>query len=229
MARRRGPSSGLDQQTTAWRASDGEEVPHYVALVIERHGASPGPYYVEFVSERSPDIAQQLWAIQSAAAAASSVNEPQPPSSDTARRRKKSDDSTTDMAAGQKRPAPSDTGSVPGRKAKQLEKTHLFVCTNPFALMDELNNDTSSEKVRMHYFLAVVVGRFAHRWCAERFCMLWGNSSRGAGPRASWSDALKTVHGFDMWVDLGIVFEQTPFLEKKLLRNEAAPMSKLVV
>jgi hypothetical protein len=59
----------------------------------------------------------------------------------------------------------------------------------------------------MHYCLSVVTGKFQHRWMAERYCDAWGTSSRGAGPRASWGDALKTVHGFDMWVDIGIVFD----------------------
>ena len=126
-----------------------------------------------------------------------------------------SDDALPPATAGSKRPhAPSSSSQQRaggGSKQRQAEKTHLFVCTNPFALMDELNAATAKRKPvagapPMHYYMGVAAGGFDYSWMAERYCTLWGSSSRGAGPRASWGDALKTVHAVGMYVDIGIVF-----------------------
>jgi len=128
---------------------------------------------------------------------------------------------------GPKRPLdkPQQSGAANKRQAqqqpqsKQTEKTHLFVCTQPFALLDELNASNERRKHPagqpvMHYYMAAVAGEFEYRWSAERYCTQWGGSSRGAGPRAGWGDALKTVHCVGMYVDVGIVFDQNfPLLE----------------
>jgi hypothetical protein len=117
-------------------------------------------------------------------------------------------DESAPAAVGSKRPhAPAPRSGKP----RQTEKTHLFVCTNPFSLMDELNAATAKRKPvagapPMHYYMGVAAGSFDYCWMAERYCTLWGSSSRGAGPRASWGDALKTVHAVGMYVDIGIVF-----------------------
>jgi hypothetical protein len=231
----KGPPSGLDQQTSEWRVNDGHDAEHYVVLVIERAGSWPGAHYAHFVQRRAGEINDQLVLVKQLAAQADTqtivatqriYHLELPPQLDQDQDQEQEDDESvaslpsssskkrSAAASGNRRGGRPKTGPVGlgtgGRKPRQLEKTHLFVCTNPFALMDELNADTGNtapSERRMHYFLSVVTGKFQHRWMAERYCDAWGASSRGAGPRASWGDALKTVHGFDMWVDIGIVFD----------------------
>ena len=233
-------ASGLDQQTTAWRVNDGQETHFYVALVIERHGQSPGPSYMQFVSARSPEIDRQLAFVQQMAvnlelgkralptaddlstnnnnnnnneldepddASAAPPPPPQPHSKRglagaTVPNAKRRGHSQTQLSA-----LSSSSSSSSARKPRANDKTHLHVCANPLALMDELNAQSANGDQKMHFFLAVVIGRFDSRFMADRLCDAWGRDSRGSGPRASWGDAIKTVYGVDMWIDIGIVFE----------------------
>ena len=206
----------------------------YVVLVIERPGDSPGASYAQFVECQATRIDGQLAYMQHMTAqmmtdlskrvrrrpAATAVDEPPPQpqftlDDDDLDDLEDQDDSDAPPAAvGSKRPHAAVTGAAvarSGTKPRPTEKTHLFVCTNPFALMDELNAATAKRKpaagvAPMHYYMGVAAGSFDYGWMAERYCTLWGSSSRGAGPRASWGDALKTVHGVGMYVDIGVVF-----------------------
>ncbi len=217
-------ASGLDQQTTTWRVNDGQETHYYVALVIERHGESPGHNYMQFVSARSPEIDKQLAFVQQLAASLD-MNKRPSAASGTENADDEPDDasianinqsnpnpkrplSAAAIPSGKRRASQQSAGSNSNvRKPRANDKTHLHVCANPLALMDELNAQAGGGEQKMHFFLAVVIGRFDSRFMADRLCDAWGRDSRGSGPRASWGDAIKTVYGVDMWIDIGIVFE----------------------
>jgi hypothetical protein len=215
--------SGVDQQTTTWRVNDGQETHYYVALLIERRGQSPGPSYRHFVHSRALEINDQLALVQQLAARLDLRDEPAPDDRDRARAHAHDHDRDRDEPVppqpkrpladaaqpAHKRRAPNPAPS-PGatRKARTPDKTHLRVCADPLALVDELNEQTAGdEHQRTHFFLAGVIGRFDSRFMAERLCDVWARDSRGGGLRASWGDAIKTVCGVEMWVDIGIVFE----------------------
>ena len=217
-------ASGLDQQTTTWRVNDGQETHYYVALVIERHGESPGHNYMQFVSARSPEIDKQLAFVQQLAASLDIGKRPtalagfdaaddEPDDTSIANPNQNPNPnpkrplSAAAVPSGKRRSSASSNPNPNARKPRANDKTHLHVCANPLALMDELNAQAGGGEQKMHFFLAVVIGRFDSRFMADRLCDAWGRDSRGGGPRASWGDAIKTVYGVDMWIDIGIVFE----------------------
>jgi hypothetical protein len=110
-------------------------------------------------------------------------------------------------------------------RRRRSEKTHLYVCTDPFQLVDQLNNNNNggdaftsnnnhhhsectSKKTTcgMHFYLAAVAGTFKHEWQAQRFRDLWGETSRGSAPRGSWGEGLSRISKCEYYIDVDIVF-----------------------